>query len=63
MRDDSVRVITNESGDWCVLYLNEGIYYEGHSIPHEVWFDVLDEMRIRNDYETISDERMENGAY
>lgn len=28
------------SDDWCGIYLNGALYYEGHTIPDWVWLDI-----------------------
>lgn len=59
-----IEIISCESGDWEVLKVDDEIYYEGHSIPNEIWIRLL---RGKLDVECvesdISDEDMEMGNY
>lgn len=54
--------ITCESGDWEVIKINGKVYYEGHSIPSEVWLSILNEFHEIKNTE-ITDDEMEAGIY
>lgn len=38
---DTVRLLTSETGDWEILYLNNEVYAEGHHIPNHTWIDLI----------------------
>jgi len=39
MRD--VVFVMNQEGDWCAIYINGELYYEGHEIPTDVWVTLV----------------------
>ena len=49
-----IKVILNQNGDWEWLYVDDKLYYEGHSIPTEKWLELLEELGC--DTENIYDE-------
>lgn len=63
MKQHRIKLITNESGDWEVLKVNDEIYYENHSIPSFIWLDLLADLCFEVESESISDEDMECGRY
>jgi len=60
---NTIRLITNESGDWEVLLLNEKVYDEGHSIPTYTWADLIRDLGHEVIEEEVTDEEMENGLF
>lgn len=60
-----IELITCESGDWSALRINCGddFNYEGHSIPDDVWIDLLKELGFEVERKWVSDEEMEEGNY
>ena len=60
-----IELITNESGDWFVLKLNDEFFAEGHSIYDSEWLDLIKELNpnIEIKQTEISDEEMENYDY
>ena len=59
----NIKIITNESGDWEVLKVDEEEKYSGHSIPNFVWLELLNDLGHKTSIKEISDEDMENGDY
>lgn len=57
--------ITNKSGEWFALKLDGEVFYDGHSIPHWVWLDLIAKAspNVLVDEKEISDEDMEEGDY
>lgn len=60
---NTIKLVTSESGDWEVLFLNDEIYDEGHNIPTHTWLNII--TRLGCDVNTIelTDEEMESGLY
>lgn len=48
------------SGDYYKVYLNELIYYEGHTIPLHVWLSLLNDLDVNAVSELhLTDEQLE----
>ena len=60
---DTIRLITNESGDWEVLLLNGEVYEEGHSIPAYTWMSLIQDLGHEVSTEDVTDEEMEYKLY
>ena len=60
---NTIRLITNESGDWEVLLLNGEVYEEGHDIPTYTWINLIQDLGYKASVEEVTDEEMENGLY
>ena len=60
---DTIKLFTNESGDWEVLLLNGEIYYEGHNIPTFIWLELICELGYEVSTKDLTDEEMECGLY
>lgn len=60
---DTIKLVTNESGDWEVLFLNGEIYCEGHSIPTCTWLNLFRELGHEVSTKDLTDEEMEYGMY
>lgn len=58
MKKNKIEYITNESGDWCVLKLNEEVFGEGHSISDHCWVKLLRELNFTVDEIELSDEEI-----
>lgn len=65
MTKHKIELITNESGDWIILKLNDEFFAEGHSIYESEWLDLIKEINpnIEIKQKEISDEKMENYDY
>lgn len=61
--DNTIGLVTNESGDWEVLLLNGEIYYEGHDIPAFIWLNLITELGYVVNTRELTDEEMECGMY
>lgn len=61
--NQTIELITNESGDWSVLKINGKVYYEGHSIPDDIWLKVINQLGAEISSMEISDDDMEEGNY
>lgn len=61
--DDTIGLVTNESGDWEVLLLNGEVYYEGHNIPAFIWLNLVNELGYVVNTRELTDEEMECGMY
>ena len=55
MQKHKIELITNESGDWIILKLNDEFFAEGHSIYESEWLDLIKEIN--------PDIQMENCEY
>ena len=62
---NKIELITNESGDWVILKLNDEFFAEGHSIYDSEWLDLITEINPNTEIKQkeISDEEMENYDY
>lgn len=60
---NTIRLITNESGDWEVLLLNGEVYEEGHSIPNHAWINLIHDLGHEVSMEDVTDEEMEYELY
>ena len=62
---NKIELITNESGDWSILKLNDEFFAEGHSIHDSEWLDLIKEINPNTEIKQkeISDEEMENYDY
>lgn len=60
---NTICLVTNESGDWEVLFLNGEIYYEGHNIPTFIWLNLVRELGHEVSTKDLTDEEMESGLY
>lgn len=60
---DTIKLVTNESGDWEVFLLNEEIYYEGHNTPTCIWLSLIRELGHMVSTKDLTDEEMECGLY
>ena len=62
---NKIELITNESGDWIILKLNDEFFAEGHSIYDSEWLDLIKEINpdTKIKQTEISDEEMENYDY
>lgn len=60
---DTIKLVTNESGDWEMLLLNGEIYYEGHNIPTYAWLNLFRELGYDVSTKDLTDEKMECGMY
>jgi len=60
---DTIRLVTNESGDWEVLLLNGEVYEEGHDIPADTWIDLIHDLGHEASIEDVTDEEMEYKLY
>lgn len=60
---DTIKLVTNESGDWEVLLLNGKIYEEGHNIPTRTWLKLIRELGYVASTEDVTDEEIEYGLY
>ena len=65
MQKHKIELITNESGDWIILKLNDEFFAEGHSIHNSEWLDLIKEINPNTEIKQkeISDEEMENYDY
>lgn len=65
MSKSFITLITCDSGDWEVLRVNLGEYFqsEGHSIPNHTWIELLNLLGFEVEEKEISDEDMEYGRY
>lgn len=65
MSKDFIELIECESRDWNVLRVNlgEDFDFSGHSIPNDVWVDLIKLLGYEIEVRTISDEDMECGSY
>lgn len=46
-----IDVVDDISGDWTGIYVNNNIYYQGHSVPHYIWMELLEKSGNEiNDY-------------
>lgn len=65
MQKHKIELITNESGDWIILKLNDEFFAEGHSIYESEWLDLIKEINpdIQIKQIEITDEQMENCEY
>lgn len=59
----TIKLFTNESGDWEVLLLNGEIYYEGHNIPTCTWLNLVRELGYVVNTRELTDDEMECGMY
>ena len=39
--DSKLVYISNESGDWCGLYVDNELQVQGHSIPYFTWIELI----------------------
>lgn len=60
---NTIKLITNESGDWEVLLLNEKVYEEGHDIPAYTWTNLIHDLGHEVSIEEVTDEEMERDLY
>lgn len=60
-----IELIKCESGDWNILRVNLGEDFEfsNHSIPNDVWVELIKLLGYEIEVRTISDEDMEYGRY
>ena len=65
MTEHKIELITNESGDWIVLKLNDKFFAEGHSIHDSEWLDLIKEINPNTKIKQteISDTEMGNYDY
>lgn len=65
MTKHKIELITNESGDWSILKLNDEFFAEGHSIHESKWLDLIKEINPNTEIKQkeISDGEMENYDY
>jgi hypothetical protein len=65
LQKHKIELITNESGDWIILKLNDEFFAEGHSIYESEWLDLIKEINpdIQIKQIEITDEQMENCEY
>jgi len=54
-----IELISNKSGDWEILRVNEDIEMQGHSINNHMWCDLLRTLGFEVERKEISDEEME----
>lgn len=59
----TIRLISNESGDWEVLLLNGEVYEEGHDIPTHTWMNLIHGLGHEVSIEEVTDEEMEYNLY
>ena len=52
---NKIDVITNESGDWTIIYLNQEVYVEGHHIPIQTWLELIFELGNKVNYKEVPD--------
>lgn len=62
---NKIELITNESGDWIILKLNDEFFTEGRSISKSEWLNLIREINpnIQIKQIQITDEQMENCEY
>ena len=65
MQKHKIELITNESGDWIILKLNDEYFAEGRSIYKSEWVNLIKEINPNTEIKQkeISDEEMENYDY
>lgn len=65
MQKHKIELITNESGDWIILKLNDEYFAEGRSIYKSEWVNLIKEINpnIQIKQIRITDEQMENYEY
>ena len=65
MTKHKIELITNNSGDWIILKLNDEFFAEGHSIHDSEWLDLIEEINPDTEIKQteITDEEMENYDY
>ena len=65
MQKHKIELITNESGDWVILKLNNEFFAEGRSIFKSEWLNLIREINpnIQIKQIQITDEQMENYEY
>ena len=61
--NDTIKLITNESGDWEVLLLNGKVYEEGHDIPTYTWINLIHDLGHEANIEDVTDEEMAYKLY
>lgn len=60
---NTIRLISNESGDWEVLLLNGEVYEEGHDIPTHTWMNLIHDLGHEVSIEDVTDEEMAYNLY
>lgn len=63
LKQPTIRLITNECGEWVVLIVDGTVYDEGHTIPDFTWLKLLSELGCKVEEKEITDEDMEEGNY
>lgn len=60
MQNNEIEIITNESGDWKILTLNEQVYTQGHNISDDTFVKLFNSLGIDSKITFITDEEMED---
>ena len=60
---DTIKLVTNESGDWEVLFLNGEIYHEGHNTPTCIWLNLVHELGHDVSTKDLTDEEWSKRYY
>lgn len=54
-----IEVISNTSGDWLIVKVNDEEWHSGHDIPPYVFLQLFEEIGVQTGEKWISDEDME----